>query len=297
MLDDVNNGFDLFRKAISYEEEEEDEDEIETKTDTQRTDSLKENNDDDNKRRFLKENQQNKHDEQQEQEPEQEEENEQNVIDNPLSMILGQNDASVYTRTVSHAPYQSPSYMFEVRWAKAPFNCVVLDRWVDGKKQARVDIAMLHTMFTWLSHETWLWLVTQSGTLRFAPEKQVHRSKLLSLRQNIICHGDLAMPTDDSIGIRRSPAVFGGEVRDTLALNDHPFASSFMCLCRLSPRCYIFALSLLHLCFIFALYLLDVVYCILILFHSSHNLNSCFCVHSSIGRLYKKCQKMSRQIC
>ena len=39
------------------------------------------------------------------------------------------------------------------------------------KKQARVDIAMLHTMFTWLSHETWLWLVTQSGTLRFAPEK------------------------------------------------------------------------------------------------------------------------------
>ena len=83
------------------------------------------------------------------------------------------------------------------------------------------------------SHETWLWLVTQSGTLRFAPEKQVHRSKLLSLRQNIICHGDLAMPTDDSIGIRRSPAVFGGEVRDTLALNVHPFASSFMYLCLL----------------------------------------------------------------
>ena len=43
----------------------------------------------------------------------------------------------------------------------------------------------------------------ETGTLRFAPEKQKHRSKLLSLRKEIICHGDLAMPTNETVGVRR----------------------------------------------------------------------------------------------
>ena len=45
--------------------------------------------------------------------------------------------------------------------------------------------------------------ILKSGTLRFAPEKQKHRSKLLSLRKEIICHGDLAMPTNETVGVRR----------------------------------------------------------------------------------------------
>jgi len=54
--------------------------------------------------------------------------------------------------------------------------------------------------------------VTPDGTLRFAPEHQKHRSKMLLLRDNVVCHGDLAMaPGQDAVGVKRGPAVFGGE--------------------------------------------------------------------------------------
>jgi len=124
---------------------------------------------------------------------------------------FGLSDQAVYTRTVSHAPYQSPGYLFEVRWDRE--RGVVLDRWIDGVKEPTpTDLIVLQTMFHWLSHETWLWLVTPDGTLRFAPERQKHRSKMLMLRNNIVCHGDLAMaPGQDAVGVRRGPAVFGGE--------------------------------------------------------------------------------------
>ena len=101
--------------------------------------------------------------------------------------------------------------MFEVRWDRD--RGVVLDRWIDGVKEATpTDLVVLQTMFHWLSHETWLWLVTPDGTLRFAPEHQKHRSKMLMLRDNVVCHGDLAMaPGQDAVGVKRGPAVFGGE--------------------------------------------------------------------------------------
>ena len=83
-------------------------------------------------------------------------------LHNPLLMArFGLSDRAVYTRTVSHAPYQSPSYMLEVRWDL--HQGVVLDRWMNGERQHLIDLMVLQSMFSWLSHETWLWLVTPEG--------------------------------------------------------------------------------------------------------------------------------------
>lgn len=137
---------------------------------------------------------------------------------NPLWMArFGLGNRPVYTRTVSHAPYQYPGYMFEVRW-DATAQEVCLDRWEEGIRLPKSDPALLRNMFSWLSHETWLWLVMPDGTFRFAPEHQRHRSSLLQLRDEIICHGDLAMPTDGSMHMRRGPAVFGGELNWTTVI-------------------------------------------------------------------------------
>jgi len=109
--------------------------------------------------------------------------------------------------------------MFEVRWDDNAKE-VCLDRWEDGKRLLpRADPVLLQSMFSWLSHETWLWLVMPDGTFRFAPERQRHRSTLLQLRDHIICHGDLAMPTDGSTQMRRGPAVFGGELNWTTVVS------------------------------------------------------------------------------
>ena len=68
--------------------------------------------------------------------------------------------------------------MFEVRWD--PIEGVILDRFIGGTKQGeRIALQVLQTMFSWLPHETWLWLVTPDGTLRFAPEIQKHRYVVL----------------------------------------------------------------------------------------------------------------------
>ena len=95
------------------------------------------------------------------------------TLHNPLLMArFGLSDRAVYTRTVSHAPYQSPSYMLEVRWDL--HQGVVLDRWMNGERQHLIDLMVLQSMFSWLSHETWLWLVTPEG--KYKIDKKGRRS-------------------------------------------------------------------------------------------------------------------------